>query len=340
MVLREYAGFAIAIAIVAATRFLATGTFIPKLAGRGIFIDNPVADATHYVRILTAFHVQGLALLKFIWPVALSHDYSFAQILPVSSMADSLAILAVVVLIALPFISMRFFTPQNRRLAVFIWIAYLISILPAGNFIVPTGTIFGERLCYLPSVWLCFAAPLLVLFLFKRVERLFTSKRIYLPEIVLSLAIFAAILRTSVRAEDWRNTQTLAVSAAIASPLSVKSWNNLAVEFAHEEKFPEAIVACDRAIAIKPDYQLAIKNKIYYLIALKKYDDAENEIKKVLIKGSDDPDMYNKMAGLLARKGNLKDAIKLIKRSLTINPDQKQMAKSLEKMIKQLEFSQ
>lgn len=338
-VLRHYAGFAIAIAIVAATRFAATGTLIPKVAGRGIFIDNPIADASLPVRILTAFHVQGLALLKFIWPATLSHDYSFAQITPVASPADLLAIIAITTLLVLPPLLIRSLSPGNRGLAVFLWIAYLICILPAGNFIVPTGTIFGERLCYLPSVWLCFIATITVLSLFKRVERLFTTNRVFLPEILMSIAIIAAIFRTSLRAEDWRNTQTLAVSAAIASPLSVKSWNNLAVEFAHEDKFPEAIAACDRAIAIKPDYQLAIKNKIYYLIALKKYDDAEKELDIVLTKGSDDPDMYNKMAGLLARKGDLKHASKLLKHSLTINPNQKQMAKSLEKMIKQLEIS-
>jgi hypothetical protein len=339
-VLREYVGFAIAIAIVAITRFLATGAIIPKVTERGIFIDNPIADATLPVRVITAFHVQGLALFKFIWPATLSHDYSFAQIPPLSSPADLLTIIAVVFLIILPIVSIRFLIPSYRRIFLFLWLAYLISILPAANFIVPTGTIFGERLCYLPSVWLCFGVTLLCLFLLERLERLLTAKRIFLSEIVLSVAIIVAILRTNVRADDWKNTQTLAVSAAIASPLSVKSWNNLAIEFAHEEEFPEAIAACDKAIAIKSDYQFAIKNKIYYLIAMKKFDDAENEIRKVLIKGSNDPDMYNKMAGLLARKGNLKDAIKLIKHSLSIKPDQKQMTKSLEKMIKQLEISQ
>ena len=339
-ILRNYAGFAVALAIVAGTRVIGTGSLVPKVAGRGIFIDNPICDASFFVRILTAFHVQGLALLKFIWPATLSHDYSFAQITPISSLTDPLAILAMIILIALPFIVVRMVSPAKRPIAVFLWLAYLISILPAANFIVPTGTIFGERLCYLPSVWLCFIVTLTAFCFLERLERRFTSNRFFIPEILISFAILAAIFRTSVRTEDWKNTQTLAVSAVAASPLSVKSWNNLAVEFAHEERFEEAIAACDRATAIKPDYQRAIKNKIYYLIALKKYDKAEKELAKVLKNGSDDPDMFNKMAGLLARKGRLKKAVKLLKHSLSINPDQKQIIKSLEKMIKQLEFSQ
>ncbi|NOY74967.1 MAG: tetratricopeptide repeat protein, partial [Kiritimatiellaeota bacterium] len=218
----------------------------------------------------------------------------------------------------------------------FLWGAYIASILPAGNFIVPTGTIFGERLTYLPSVWLCLAAAAAVFFAFSRIERKISSKRLLLPEIFMGLAILAAVLRTSVRTDDWKSMRTLAVSAVETSPSSVKTWNNLAIEFAHQEHFEEAIAACDRALAIKPDFQSPKVNKIYYLIALKRYGEAKRELIDVLTNGSDDYDLYNKLAGILAREGKLREAAKLLRKSLAINPNQKQIADSLKRMEKDI----
>ncbi|NOY75761.1 MAG: DUF1736 domain-containing protein, partial [Kiritimatiellaeota bacterium] len=118
--LKNYAGFAVALAILAVSRLAATGSVIPKLAGRDIFIDNPICNAPTGVRILTAFHVQGMALLKFVWPATLSHDYSFARITPVSSIFDPLAIFAVFSLLVLPFAIFRFLTGPARPAFLFL----------------------------------------------------------------------------------------------------------------------------------------------------------------------------------------------------------------------------
>ncbi|MCK5843674.1 MAG: tetratricopeptide repeat protein, partial [Victivallales bacterium] len=327
-----YAGLAVALAIVAWSRLAVTGTLIPKLSGRGIFIDNPICDATFGIRLLTAFHVQGLALAKFFWPAKLAHDYSFAQITPISSILDPLAVFAVLSFLVLPLAILPFLAKSARSAAVFLWLAYLLSILPTGNFIVPTGTIFGERLTYLPSVWLCVIVVAAVAAMLLKFERLLSSKRFFLAETLLSLAILAALFRTSIRTGDWKNMRTLSVSAVSASPLSVKTWNNLAVEFAHRKKYEEAIAACDKAVSIKADFQSPKVNKIYYLIALKRYDEAERFLRKIIARGTDDCEMYNKLAGILARKGKLKEAMKLLRKSLSINPKQKQIEKTLKNM--------
>ena len=332
----NYLGFAAALAILAASRIAGTGTLIPKIAGRGIFIDNPVCDAPVLARIATAFHVQGMALLKFLWPATLSHDYSFAQIRPIESLADPLAIFAVLSLLALPAILAASIPPRYRGGAIFIWIAYLLSILPAGNFIVPAGTIFGERLTYLPSVWLCMAFAAAALNVLLKLEISVLSERRFITEFAMGAVVLAALVRTNVRTYDWRNSWTLDVSAAAAAPSSVKAWNNLAVQLAGRGKLNEALAACDKAIAIKSDFLSPRVNRAYYLIALKRYEEAERMLRPLLKLCPNDYDLRNKLAGIEARKGDLKEAAKLLERSLTINPDQKPVAETLLRIKKEI----
>jgi hypothetical protein len=331
-VLRNYAGFALALAILAATRLAVTGTVIPKLTGRDLFVDNPVCDAAPWIRILTAFHVQGLALLKFFWPATLSHDYSFAQITPVTSFLDPLAVFATLSLLVLPPVVISLLGKKTRPTACFLWLAYMLSILPAGNFIVPAGTIFGERLTYLPSVWLCMMVTAAIMAILTRTDRRVSSKRLFLAESFMCLAILAALFRTGVRTEDWKSMRTLAVSAVGSSPMSVKTWNNLAVELAHQNKFEEAIAACDKALSIKPDFQSAKVNKIWYLLALKKYAEAKPLLKEVLENGSNDYELHNALAVILGREGKEREAANLFEKSLSINPNQKNVVETLKKI--------
>jgi len=219
--IHTYIPFSIALAVAVITRIIGTGSLMPKVAGSNLFVDNPIIGAPFLTRIITALHVQGMVIGKFLWPKVLAHDYSYAQILPTDSLSDFYANIAIFTLIVLPLI-LSYLMPARRKMILFLFGAYIISILPAGNFITPTGTIFGERLYYTPSVWLFLITLLLLCFITKKIKSTLPAIRIVLYIFLIS-AIIASIFRTYIRSEDWRNQWTLAMSAVKVSPNSIKT---------------------------------------------------------------------------------------------------------------------
>jgi tetratricopeptide (TPR) repeat protein len=114
------------------------------------FLENPIASAPALERVATALVVLAKGLQLLVAPVTLSPDYSYAAIPPVMTVLDprllaAMAGLAVAVAIAA-------WPGEHRklRLAAFLW--YGLTIFPGSNLLVPIGTLFGERLLYLPSV--------------------------------------------------------------------------------------------------------------------------------------------------------------------------------------------
>ena len=206
----------------------------------------------------------------------------------------------------------------------FLIFAYILSILPAGNFITPTGTIFGERLYYFPSVWFCFAA----VFLFVRIAR----KRRLLFAVALPVfmvVLIASCWRIWVRAEDWKDSMTISMKGVDTAPQSVKTWNNLAVQFACIGEFDQAVAACDITLKIHPEYSQTMINRANYYLELRNMDAAEKDFRKLIQMGSKDADVHNKLGALLANKGKNDEAEFLWRKSLKLKPDQPEIKKAL-----------
>ncbi|MCK5845360.1 MAG: glycosyltransferase family 39 protein, partial [Victivallales bacterium] len=162
----RYLPYLAVLAIVFCMRRYFLGSWLPAQQFFDMSIDNVIALSPACIRIATAVRLQGMALFQFAWPAMLSHDYSYAQIIPVKSVADIGAWSAAAVFAAVPAIFAAF-SPSDRRKTALIVALYIISIVPAGNFIVPAGTIYAERLQYLPSIWLAIFAAMV----FSRISR-------------------------------------------------------------------------------------------------------------------------------------------------------------------------
>jgi hypothetical protein len=327
LLIYTYTPFAFALAVAVITRINGTGYLMPKVAGSNLFVDNPIIGVPLLTRIVTALHVQGMVIFKFLWPQILAHDYSYAQILPTDSLSDLYANFAVFTIVIFPLL-LSFLVPPVRKMILFLFGAYIISILPAGNFITPTGTIFGERLYYTPSVWLCFILIFLLFYSVKKVKLYLPSVRIILF-LFLFAAITASIFRTYIRSEDWRNQWTLAMSAVKVSPKSIKSWNNLAKELGRKGEYDKAIDACNRGLQIKAVDDSLLTNRIYFYIAAGRYREAEKALREIIALGSKDPEMFNFLGGILAKQGKIKEAKTLWKQSLKIKPDQPKIIDAL-----------
>jgi len=294
------------------------GTWLPAKQNFDPFIDNPLALSDFPHRFVGAVRVHGIALYKFFVPAVLSCDYSYARILPVKALLDGYAIFTFALFIAIPAIFAKFF-PHDRRKVLMLLLLYLISILPAGNFIIPAGTVFAERLQYTPSIWL----SLFVAMVFMRISRFLRHP----ISLLLLLGIFSAMFaRTVLRTSDWKNNETLWRSAVITTPQSLKVLNNYAVSVCGKNgDYRTAIAACSAAIDIHPRYANGYANRGLYLAKLGMQREAEKDFRKAISIFPNNETANFNLGILLANQGKIKEARILWLKLYKINPNNKRV---------------
>ncbi|MGQ0552420.1 MAG: tetratricopeptide repeat protein [Planctomycetota bacterium] len=123
-------------------------------------LDNSLIGEDFGTRLLNGPTLIVRHLWLFLWPAALSIDYSYSTIPVLRSLAHPLALSALLLVLAM----LLFGLLRLRRwpAVAFGLLFFLGATLPTSNILVPIGTIFGERLGYLPSVGLCLAAAALL----------------------------------------------------------------------------------------------------------------------------------------------------------------------------------
>jgi hypothetical protein len=208
------------------------------------WLDNPLVAASVPVRLATAAWVvaKGLALLTL--PLNLSPDYSFNAIAPVTSPVD-LRLLGITTLTAL--LAWGLAHARSRRAAAWATAAYMVALFPVSNVALVTGTIFAERLLYLPSVAFCLALGRAAFGLLHRDRRAGTATRV-----AMGVALLLLGAQTLHYSNAWTDDISLFVWAARAQPNSTKAHHKLGEELLRAGRIAEALPALDRALVIAP----------------------------------------------------------------------------------------
>lgn len=324
LVSKKYLFYLLALFIALLPRLIVMGNLIPKLGSILIKSDNVLALCSYPVRAATAIKLQGYAIWKFLFPVKLSHDYSYAQILPLESFFD-IGFLGALILIPLSCILLLIlkFLGKDRYHILLLILFYAVSIFPTSNLVFLTGTIFGERLYYLPSAWLCAISGIVI-------RRSILRWNCSIATIIFLSALLLLGYRTWQRGEDWSSQLSLAIKGVETSPKSSKMWQNLALQFFNHGNYEEASIAAKKALEILPEEKNSLKLFAYSQINLGNYSVAESALRELIISGTKNFDIYNKLSAILASKGELEEAKKLWTKSLEINPQQPIIKKYLE----------
>lgn len=212
------------------------------------YMDNPLVQAPLDVRLGTALAVLGKGLALQLLPLAQSPDYSFDAIPLVGSVLDprllgSLGLLALLV--------WALAASRTRRpilaLAV-VW--YFLTALPTANILVLVGTIFGERLLFLPSVAFCLVAGMAG-------SRILEKNRWAILPITLWVVFLS--LQTVRYAGAWDNDVSLFRAAVAAVPTSTKANHKLGEELLRAGELGPALPYLREALRIAPDNQFAAR---------------------------------------------------------------------------------
>jgi protein O-mannosyl-transferase len=287
-------------------------------------LDNPLAELPAGWRILNSLRVAWKYAGLLIYPAKLSCDYSFNQIpvyldwrhtLP-AAMATAVAVGAWVWAVW-----------KRHRELVLAGGIYMAGFATTSNILVPTGTILGERLAYLPSAGFCLLVALGWNWLREQVplghSRSQNWKR------TLAFGAFAALVgalavRTVVRNQDWINNLVLYSAAVQAAPGSAKMHSNLGSLFMAYGQPGPARVEFQTALRIYPDYPDALES--YGLLESRMgHTEAAGQMMESALNMSrrDNPNydfMIVNLAGLLIQVGKMDGALELLNREIAESP--------------------
>jgi tetratricopeptide (TPR) repeat protein len=191
--------------------------------------------------------VLGKGVALQLLPIGLSPDYSFNAIPLVRGPHDPrfLGTLAMLALVGWA-LSSRKPEASSLRLAV-LW--YAVAILPTSNLLLTTGTIFGERLLYLPSVAFCLLAGTGAAWLIRRWKPVGVS---------LTAAVLVALALQALRySSAWTDDLSLFTWAVAATPESTKAHHKLGEELLRAGEYGPALRSLNRSLEIAPDNEFA-----------------------------------------------------------------------------------
>jgi Flp pilus assembly protein TadD len=285
---------------------------VSAVGGLGVpetfYLDNPLVAEPALGRIATALVVFGQGLLHLVWPVGLSPDYSYDAIPVVCSLADWRLLAALGVLALLTYGLAR---PRVRSILLPVAVAwYLIALLPTANLLFPVGTIFGDRLLYLPSVAFCLVAGLAIV-------RLAVIGRAARVSAVLTGSVVVLLLsaQTVRYASVWTDDLTLFRWAARVVPSSTRAHHKVGEELLRSGQLGDAVRSLRRALAIAPDNRYAAETLVLAERAIvERYLPAEGDRPPAL--PPPDPDILHVLGTATRGRGDLDGAAAWWRRAL------------------------
>jgi tetratricopeptide (TPR) repeat protein len=212
------------------------------------FVDNPLAKLPAMWRVLNALRIAWKYVGLQIYPAILCCDYSYDAIKTYISWRHTVpAAIATLVVVALWAWAM-----WTRRTG---WALagaiYLAGFSVTANILIPTGTVMGERLAYVPSAGFCLLVALVWIKL--------ANHRPALAWAALGLLVAALGVRTVLRNGDWRTNFTLFLATARAAPESARAHSNLGAQYMDQGKLDIASTEFQTALRIFPDFPDALE---------------------------------------------------------------------------------
>ena len=266
-------------------------------------IDNVLVSLSTRERIEAGFILLGRYMFISLTGLELSPDYSLNKIVP-----GELSFISFEFVIALIALLLAVYGLRRKTNVSFFALWFFLSFSITSNILLPIGTIFADRLAYLPSVG---AIGLLV----EAVKQKDWRARWW----IIAAVFIALSLRSTYLGAQWRDKRSFSLYAYKVAPESAKAKVWYAVEKIKEEKVEKAIAELNQASMIYPS-----SPHIYYWRAaayekLGKEERAVRDLKRALLFNPQHSDSNNFLARIYINNNQTDKAISLLLLALNFN---------------------
>lgn len=277
------------------------------------FLDNPLAHLPSGLRVLNAVRVAWKYFGLHVFPATLSCDYSYNSILLYAN-CRRMAPAGIAAILVIALWIWTFWAKQKE------WFLagaiYVGAFAATSNILLPTGTIMGERLAYVPSAGFCLLVALLLAKLASRWRG---------AAVALLVLIVAALgARTVARNSDWHDNLTLFSAGVRAVPGSAKMHCNLAIQYYYLDRLDDAGREAQIALQIYPDLPDAMAYRALVEASRGHDQEARRLLEKALaLTTLDDPSygfMNINLAAVLMKLGENEEALKLLDAEIARSP--------------------
>jgi len=246
-----------------------------RAEGTGIFeLENVLDPLDPFERAANACVILFRYIGRILLPIHLSADESAWSIEPVE-VFSALAIAGVLLIAAL--LALSIVRLASRSPAGFGFLFFVLAILPASNLIVSIGTVFAERLAYLPAAGLFLPAAVLAAGSAESWSAIGPRRKA-----VFLVAVLLLSARTIVRNSVWWGDEPLFLNLVRTSPDSAKAHYDLAYIWAEDRQYLRAREQYAIAADIYEDYWDAWSGKGRMEKELHLYDEAETSYRKAI----------------------------------------------------------
>ena len=276
-------------------------------------LDNPLANLPAGWRILNALRVGWKYVALHFYPAKLSCDYSFNAIPVYRDWRHTLPALFAALVVVAGWIA----AIGKRKSALIVAGAiYLIGFAATANVLLPTGTIMGERLAYLPSAGFCLLIAVGWSWLRDR-QRLVALA-------ALTAVVSAFAMRTMTRNQDWRDNLSLFETSVRAAPGSAKMHSGLGAQYLAKGRIDLAGPQLEAALAIDANYPDAMESYGLLQSMIGNYQAAGGLMERALSMSNRENPNYDFMAvnfaGVLMQTGHMDGALDLLNREIAESP--------------------
>ena len=225
------------------------------------------------------------------------------------------SIIAVILLLLIMALSVKY----TRKL-LFGAAFFLITLLPALQFIPASTIIVADRYAYIPSIGVFFILSTLIYWLY--------SKKLKILALVLAAFIIVSLsFLTYNRCKVWKDGISLwsdALENYSDSPVIFNNrrlaYNNLGSAYAVRGEREKAVYAYKKAIEADPYYAESYNNLGVSLLELREYDKAFAALIKALELKPDYVKAYSNLCAACGITGNFKQAIKVCGKAVELDP--------------------
>ncbi|MCB0332313.1 MAG: tetratricopeptide repeat protein [Bdellovibrionales bacterium] len=218
-------------------RYVALGSLLGESTIDGI--DNPIAFLPLFERVLNALYHLFQYFSLILIPTNLSADYSFSHITPLQG--ATLPVVASFVGLLVLFLLTVVLLFYRRHEGIFLgW--FFVSFAVTANIFFPIGTVFAERLAYVPSIG--------VLGFLASVLSLLERRALRIGLITMLTLVFAA--KGILYQQFWQNNELLFTRQYSITPRSIKTKINYAEVLRSHGKYHQAHHILDEALQLAP----------------------------------------------------------------------------------------